>query len=118
MALVGHSPQLSARTFGNLWRVCGFAHGCVVRSVPEFPRESHIRKGRFGVSDTTSSLDPILVSVKDAAGALGITTWSIYQLLRENKIDSRYHGKRRLIVVESLREYAAKLPTEKTEAAS
>lgn len=61
------------------------------------------------------TLDPILVSIADAAAALGLAPWSIHQLLREKKIESRYHGKRRLVVVASLREYADGLPTARPE---
>ena len=65
----------------------------------------------------TTSLDPIFVSVKQAAEMLNVTPWSMYQLLNEPKcpVDSRYFGKRRLVNVESLREYAASLPTERPE---
>lgn len=58
-----------------------------------------------------SQITPIFVSVKDAAQMLGLTTWSVYKLLDEQKIKSQYHGRRRLVVVESLREYAESLPT-------
>lgn len=64
----------------------------------------------------TGSLDPIFVSVKDAAVALGLSTFVVYQLLDEGHIDCRYHGRRRLVVVESLRKYAAGLPVERPEA--
>lgn len=62
-------------------------------------------------------LAPILVSVKQAAQMLGISTWSCYQLLDDNEkrkapIESRYIGRRRLVVLESLKKYAAELPTE------
>ena len=56
-------------------------------------------------------LDPIFVSVKEAARALGISPWSCYQLLDSQQIESRYHGRRRLVDVKSLRKYAASLPT-------
>lgn len=55
-------------------------------------------------------MDPIFVSVKEAAEALGISQWVVYQLLDAKKIESRYQGRRRLVVVESLRSYAAELP--------
>ena len=58
-----------------------------------------------------TSLDPIFVSVKDAARLLGLSTWVCYKLLDEGRIESRYEGRRRLVSVESLREYAASLPT-------
>lgn len=64
----------------------------------------------------TRGIEPILVSVKQAADALGISTWSCYQLCDEGLIEARYHGRRRLVVVESLRQYAAGLPTERESA--
>lgn len=64
----------------------------------------------------SGTIDPIFVSVKEAARALNISTWSCYQLLDENKIDSRYQGRRRLVDVASLREYARNLPTERDDA--
>lgn len=54
--------------------------------------------------------DPIFVSVKEAARMLGLSTWSMYQKLDQQVIASRYDGRKRLVVVESLREYAAGLP--------
>lgn len=58
-----------------------------------------------------SALTPIFVSVKEAAQILGLTTWTVYQLLDKEVIDSRYQGRRRLVSYESLREYAESLPT-------
>lgn len=55
-------------------------------------------------------IQPIFVSVKEAAQVLGLTPWSVYQLCDQQKIESRYHGRRRLVLVESLREYADSLP--------
>lgn len=61
-------------------------------------------------------LDPIYVSVKEAARMLGLSTWSIYQKLDAQEIESRYDGRKRLVVVESLRKYAAALPEVPTKA--
>lgn len=55
-------------------------------------------------------MDPIFVSVKDAARMLGLSPWSIYQKLDAQIIESRYEGRKRLVVVASLRKYAAGLP--------
>lgn len=66
----------------------------------------------MALSDTTrSGIDPIFISVKQAAEALGLTPWSVYQLADQGAIETRYKGRRRLVVVESLRSYAAGLPT-------
>lgn len=64
----------------------------------------------------TGQLDPICVSVKAAADALSISTWQAYQLLDEQKIKSVYQGRRRLVLVASLREYVSNLPTERPAA--
>ena len=61
-------------------------------------------------------LDPIFVSVKQAAQALSISPWLCYQLLDEGKIASQYQGRRRLVRVDSLRAYADNLPTDRPEA--
>jgi excisionase family DNA binding protein len=55
-------------------------------------------------------VDPIYVSVKEAARILGLSTWSLYKKLDDQAIESRYDGRKRLVVVASLREYAAALP--------
>lgn len=55
--------------------------------------------------------DPIFVSVKQAAHMLAVTPWSVYQLLDSGAIESRYHGRRRLVSVKSLHRYANNLPT-------
>lgn len=57
------------------------------------------------------TIDPIFVSVKEAAKALNLSPWVCYQLLDRGAIESRYQGRRRLVLVESLREYANNLPT-------
>jgi len=59
-----------------------------------------------------STVTPIFVSVKQAAAMLNLTPWSIYQLLNRGDLEARYHGKRRLIVAESVHRYAESLPSE------
>jgi hypothetical protein len=59
----------------------------------------------------TEGIEPIFVSVKEAAKALGISPWSTYVLCNEQKIESRYQGRRRLVSVQSIRAYAESLPT-------
>lgn len=63
-------------------------------------------------------IDPIFVSVKQAAQALNISPWLCYQLLNEKEIASQYQGRRRLVRVDSLRAYAEALPTEREDEAS
>lgn len=63
------------------------------------------------VTREPEQVDPIFVSVKEAARILGgVTTWYIYQLLDAGQIDSQYQGRRRFVVLSSLRDYAANLP--------
>lgn len=57
----------------------------------------------------SETIEPLFVSVKEAARAVGVSPWTMYQLLDAEKIDSRYQGRRRLVVVESLKHYAANL---------
>lgn len=64
-----------------------------------------------------SQITPIFVSVKEAARMLSLTPWSVYKLLDEQAIKSQYHGRRRLVSVKSLEEYAANLPTSAPESA-
>jgi excisionase family DNA binding protein len=63
-----------------------------------------------------ANLDPIFVSVKEAARLLGLSTWSVYQKLDQQIIESRYDGRKRLVVYTSLRNYAAGMPTTAPEA--
>ena len=58
-----------------------------------------------------AGLDPIFVSVKDAAAMLGVSRWVVYQRLDAGLIESRYEGKLRLVSLASLRAYADSLPT-------
>jgi hypothetical protein len=62
-------------------------------------------------SQTGASVTPIFVSVKDAARILAISDWSMYQLLDDGLVESRYFGRRRLVVLPSLHAYAETLPT-------
>lgn len=55
------------------------------------------------------TIDPIFVSVVQAARALNISEWSCYKLLKDGAVRSAKHGNRRLVYVESLREYADSL---------
>ncbi len=48
-------------------------------------------------------MDPITVSVIDAAKALGLGRTSIYALINEGKLDTIKLGRRTLITTESMR---------------
>lgn len=54
---------------------------------------------------------PVLfVDVTEAARILGLSKWSIYDLLNKKLIDCRYHGRKRLVSYPSLEAYANGLP--------
>lgn len=64
-------------------------------------------------------IDPHYVSVDEAALFLGgISKASVYAKLDRQEIESRYEGRRRLVVLASLREYADGLPSVRPEVAS
>ncbi len=67
----------------------------------------------------TEGIEPIHVSVADAARILGISPHHCNRLINadDSPIASRYLGKRRLVVLASLREYAANLPIEREASA-
>lgn len=60
---------------------------------------------------------PIFVDVNEAAKMLGLSKWTIYELLNKQIVESRYHGTKRLVLVASLEEYAASLPASPPEKA-
>lgn len=57
------------------------------------------------------ALEPHFVSVKSAASFLALTPQTVYALLDQQIIESRYAGRKRLVVVTSMREYAESLPS-------
>jgi excisionase family DNA binding protein len=64
-------------------------------------------------SGDSASLEPIFISVKEAARLLNLTPWTVYQLCDTQEIEAQYHGKRRLVRLASVRSYADRLPTER-----
>lgn len=53
--------------------------------------------------------DPLLITVKAAAESLSLTPWSVYKLLDEGVIEGKYQGRRRYVLVASMRDYVAGL---------
>lgn len=51
-------------------------------------------------------MEPLLVSITDAAKALGLGRTSIYDLMRSGELETRKMGRRRLITAASLRRLA------------
>lgn len=60
-------------------------------------------------------LEPIYVSVKEAARILGVSTWLMYQKLDAQAIESRYEGRKRLVSYASLKDYAGSLSAVRPE---
>lgn len=66
----------------------------------------------------TTTADPahdeaIFVSVKQTSDMLGLSLNQTYELLNRQLIESRYFGKRRLVLLASVNEFAHNLPTER-----
>jgi excisionase family DNA binding protein len=59
-------------------------------------------------------VDPLLVSIPEAAGILGIGKSTLFELLAAGKIKARKLGARSLIAVTDLEEYARTLPVRQT----
>lgn len=59
---------------------------------------------------SSPGINPITVSVKQAAQMLGLSTAHTYRLLEDGKVESRYSGRRRLVLVDSLHKYVDSLP--------
>lgn len=60
-------------------------------------------------------IEPIAVSVIEAARMLGIGETRMRELVQSGAVESRYKGSRRLVSVASLRAYFEGLPTERDE---
>jgi excisionase family DNA binding protein len=67
--------------------------------VPPSPAGSTVKTG----------IDPIFLSVREAAKALALSPKTVYRLMDSGDLDNAWHGTRRLVVTESLRSYAKKL---------
>lgn len=70
-----------------------------------------------GTADTPRhpKLDPIFVSVEEAGAAICLSRREVYRLLDDNELESVERGRRRLVVVESLLAYAARLRRQAAE---
>ncbi len=60
-----------------------------------------------------SDIPPIFVSVAKAAEMLGLAKLTVYRMCDEQVLVSQYHGKRRLVRLASVHEYADGLPRER-----
>lgn len=50
-----------------------------------------------------------LMSVKDVASRLAVTSWTVYQLLDQGRMESVYIGRSRKVPARSFREYVKSL---------
>lgn len=50
--------------------------------------------------------EPILISVKEAARLLNLTAWSVYQMCDSGELASGKKGKRRMVSMAAVKEYA------------
>ena len=62
------------------------------------------------MDDTANTLEPLAVTVKEAARISGKGRTKIYEALREGKLHAVKDGERTLIIFPSLRAYVASLP--------
>jgi excisionase family DNA binding protein len=62
---------------------------------------------------STSNEIPFSDTVARSAQRFGLSEWTIRQLANEGKIRARYHGRRVLIIQQSLRAYVESLPDER-----
>lgn len=63
--------------------------------------------------DDDPPVEKVFVSTKEAAHLLGVSRNHIYELLNQQAIESRYLGKRRLVMMTSLRKFMDDLPAER-----
>lgn len=63
--------------------------------------------------DTEPEPVAVFVSTKETARLLGVSRNHIYELLDRGQIESRYIGRRRMVVNASLQAFIAGLPSER-----
>ena len=57
----------------------------------------------------TPTVEPIFLTVQVVAKQLGLSVWSVYDLLDKGKLEGVYQGRRRYVVPESVPAYVASL---------
>ena len=63
----------------------------------------------------SARLEPMFVTVKEAAEFLGLQPWRIYELLDGKDIVGKYDKSKRLVLVSSLREWGENLSDERPQ---
>jgi hypothetical protein len=71
------------------------------------PRNSEVDSG----SVCEQRMDKLLVSIADASELISHGRSFVYGLIRSGKIQTKVTGKRRLVVLASLKAYVANLPS-------
>lgn len=56
--------------------------------------------------NTEHDMDPLFVSITEAAKALGLGRTSVYELIRTGELETRKMGRRRLVTVASIKRLA------------
>jgi len=64
-------------------------------------------------SNSMSEIQPILVPIKQASAIIGRSRRGIYQLIAADQLQAVKSGRSTLVVYESLKQYATKLPAAK-----
>lgn len=60
---------------------------------------------------TELPMEPLLISLKDAAPIIGLSYYGFYELVEAGTIPTVYQGRRRYVTPQTLREYVDALPT-------
>lgn len=60
---------------------------------------------------TELPMEPLLISLKDAAPIIGLSYYGFYELIEAGTIPSVYQGRRRYVTPQALRTYVDSLPT-------
>jgi predicted DNA-binding transcriptional regulator AlpA len=68
---------------------------------------------RTGTAPSPATHEPIFVSVADTMKMLGLSRNQTYRLLNNGRLESRYFGRRRLVLMSSINEFAQALPAER-----
>lgn len=76
---------------------------------------THIYMLNFGDIHMNASTAPLLLSLNDAAKAIGVCRATFYELLNKDLIESVKIGTRRLIVQESLISYVESLKNKSSD---
>ena len=69
----------------------------------------HMSKPTSPQTDAVAAVEPVFLTVQQAALKLSLSTFSIYKMLDDGRLDGVYQGARRYVVAESVPKYVASL---------